>query len=209
MNVPRLAAAAALAAGLMCAASAQATVKLFADAGAFAAALSSSTLENFDDPMFEPGWSTDCTNCSVDLGTGKFLDRVLIGIGQRTRIKFSTPITAWGGNFDESPGGFGKNLFITYRLTDGFTTKIAGDQLIGFTGQFFGFTSDEPFVFVGISPGTGVGSSERYTLDNMRFGLARVGAAPGVPEPAAWTLMIMGFGLAGAAIRRRRALAAI
>ena len=30
----------------------------------------------------------------------------------------------------------------------------------------------------------------------------------GVPEPGAWTLMITGFGLAGAALRRRRALAA-
>jgi len=29
-----------------------------------------------------------------------------------------------------------------------------------------------------------------------------------VPEPAAWALMITGFGLAGAAIRRRRAVAA-
>jgi hypothetical protein len=30
----------------------------------------------------------------------------------------------------------------------------------------------------------------------------------GVPEPAAWSLMIAGFGLAGAALRRRRAVAA-
>ena len=33
-----------------------------------------------------------------------------------------------------------------------------------------------------------------------------VGPAGGVPEPAAWTLMLAGFGLAGAALRRRRAL---
>ncbi|THD70619.1 MAG: PEP-CTERM sorting domain-containing protein [Phenylobacterium sp.] len=30
---------------------------------------------------------------------------------------------------------------------------------------------------------------------------------PGVPEPAAWSLMILGFGAAGAMMRRRRALA--
>ena len=31
--------------------------------------------------------------------------------------------------------------------------------------------------------------------------------APGVPEPQSWAMMIAGFGLAGAAMRRRRALA--
>lgn len=31
---------------------------------------------------------------------------------------------------------------------------------------------------------------------------------PGVPEPTAWALMIGGFGLAGASLRRRRAIAA-
>ncbi|HLZ75607.1 PEPxxWA-CTERM sorting domain-containing protein [Phenylobacterium sp.] len=30
------------------------------------------------------------------------------------------------------------------------------------------------------------------------------GGGPGVPEPAGWALMIAGFGLAGAALRRRR-----
>lgn len=32
--------------------------------------------------------------------------------------------------------------------------------------------------------------------------------APGVPEPASWALLIAGFGLTGAALRRRRALTA-
>ena len=35
----------------------------------------------------------------------------------------------------------------------------------------------------------------------------KVSVTTGVPEPAAWTLMIAGFGLAGAALRRRRAIA--
>ena len=31
---------------------------------------------------------------------------------------------------------------------------------------------------------------------------------PGVPEPAAWALMILGFGATGAAMRRRRTMVA-
>ena len=44
-------------------------------------------------------------------------------------------------------------------------------------------------------------------LDNVRFdeSLTQPG---GVPEPSAWALMIGGFGLAGAALRRRRGVAA-
>lgn len=44
--------------------------------------------------------------------------------------------------------------------------------------------------------------SVRYTLT---YDYTPVGAA--VPEPATWAMMVLGFGLAGAAIRRRRAAA--
>ena len=37
---------------------------------------------------------------------------------------------------------------------------------------------------------------------------ATIAAVAGVPEPASWALMISGFGMAGAALRRRRAMVA-
>ncbi len=43
---------------------------------------------------------------------------------------------------------------------------------------------------------------------NAQDGLLIPGANPGVPEPAAWALLIAGFGLSGAALRRRRAVVA-
>jgi hypothetical protein len=46
-----------------------------------------------------------------------------------------------------------------------------------------------------------------YLVDN-RFIDPLAPTGGGVPEPASWTLMIAGFGLAGAALRRRRALPA-
>lgn len=46
-------------------------------------------------------------------------------------------------------------------------------------------------------------------LDNFRIVASNIeGDVGGVPEPGAWALMIAGFGLAGGALRRRRAVAA-
>ena len=42
--------------------------------------------------------------------------------------------------------------------------------------------------------------------DNITFGSERPGNGNPVPEPATWALMISGFGMAGAMLRRRRAL---
>jgi hypothetical protein len=66
------------------------------------------------------------------------------------------------------------------------------------------------------SPGHDTGHAGPEGFDNERWNLGDVtvnGAAftPGtgaVPEPAAWALMILGFGGVGAVLRRRRAAAA-
>jgi hypothetical protein len=44
------------------------------------------------------------------------------------------------------------------------------------------------------------GTIKLYGIDNLTFTLA---ATPAVPEPASWAMMIAGFGLVGAALRRR------
>jgi hypothetical protein len=48
------------------------------------------------------------------------------------------------------------------------------------------------------------GRAPFFVLDDV--GVTLTNAAPGVPEPASWAMMIAGFGLAGAASRRRKAL---
>lgn len=44
--------------------------------------------------------------------------------------------------------------------------------------------------------------------DLVAVGQVRIGGAAAIPEPATWPLMILGFGGAGAMLRRRRALVA-
>jgi hypothetical protein len=71
------------------------------------------------------------------------------------------------------------------------------------------------FWFFGTSSGCGEPNFSRETVSSdvgfkgalrqPRFGVVTLGTAPGVPEPAAWAMLIAGFGLVGALQRRRLA----
>ncbi|HEY0438073.1 MAG TPA: PEPxxWA-CTERM sorting domain-containing protein, partial [Phenylobacterium sp.] len=63
-------------------------------------------------------------------------------------------------------------------------------------GSFAGFTSDTAIDRVGIAQLDGYS-----VIDNASF------SAGGAPEPAAWAMMLLGFGGLGAALRARRAAA--
>jgi len=75
-------------------------------------------------------------------------------------------------------------------------------------GSFAGTLGDDHFYGV-----TNIGGISRLTIsnppgteiDHIQYGLNVIEG--GVPEPAAWGLMITGLGLTGAALRRRRAAA--
>ncbi len=51
-------------------------------------------------------------------------------------------------------------------------------------------------------------TAQGYRIDNVEL-VAAPGPEGGVPEPASWAMLIAGFGLTGAAMRRRRTSAAI
>lgn len=82
------------------------------------------------------------------------------------------------------------------------------DQTIGFNfGPFdnftFAYTDAAGNPFTG-GPNTNVGLIE--VIDNITFDVADVTNPGGIPEPATWAMMIMGFGGVGAVLRRRRSL---
>lgn len=69
------------------------------------------------------------------------------------------------------------------------------------TGQFCNWTS-AGISFAGVARSIDFGGTANQTgYDNITFGSAFAG---GVPEPATWALLVMGFGAMGAAMRRRR-----
>lgn len=114
------------------------------------------------------------------------------------------------------------SAYLTAAWNDGLTVQVDG-SLGGsavFT-QFFTPSATAPTLFVfnhaGIDtvvftglggtlhPGYEAGAGTHFILDNLIFTVP--GGGP-VPEPAGWALMIVGFGLVGVSMRRRKAVIA-
>lgn len=92
---------------------------------------------------------------------------------------------------DNSTTGFGVTTSTTdWQKFDVLANLVAGKTLTGFS--IFGYSGPD--------------NPNATYLDDVAF-LTRGGN--GVPEPAAWALMLGGFGMVGAAMRRREGRAAI
>lgn len=100
----------------------------------------------------------------------------------------------------------------------GFRLSVStGDSVLSGDASFAGWASGPALTFTGtggnvtltildVTP-DGSGDSSNLALDNLR--LSSTGGGPGpVPEPVAWSLMILGFGGVGGILRGRRGLAA-
>ncbi len=99
------------------------------------------------------------------------------------------------------------NLSRTTQVTivDGF------GNVLGSTGNFtVDGTNHAHVTLIGFTSSNGIGiewgpSGYNVGIDNVDFTLSGVG----VPEPATWAMTILGFGLLGAAVRRRRPQGAV
>lgn len=104
-------------------------------------------------------------------------------------------VTATGGNINAGPIDLGSSLEVIASpsplASDAAWSHYTLNFTAGSAGQFSAFVA------------TGSTDNMGPLIDN--FSLTSTGA---VPEPASWALMFGGFGLAGAALRRRRAMVA-
>jgi len=94
------------------------------------------------------------------------------------------------------------NILATINLA---VTPSGGGACAGFFCPFvpIGVTFD------GIAHSVDFGGTEnQVAFDNITLG-SEIPGGGGVPEPATWALMIGGFGMAGATLRRRRSLATV
>jgi hypothetical protein len=113
-----------------------------------------------------------------------------------------------GGVFDlislDLTGGFnGKGGVAPFTWTDAtgaHSQNLAMDQVVGLQTFVFNLKGLTQFTLKALPP-------KIFQVDNI---VVDFPAASAVPEPSAWALMIAGFGLTGAALRRsRRGAAAI
>lgn len=97
-------------------------------------------------------------------------------------------------DFTDDPGLF--NLRFTY--TGASTIDLSNTDFAGLTAQsVLGGVSRDGFSAITVKvDGVAVGTNV--------YSIGQVGVPFGVPEPAAWAMMLGGFGLVGASVRRRR-----
>ncbi len=219
-----------IAAVVLCCASvmtAQAETVTFVTRAAFNAAMTDTTIVNFDgvvapgtalaDPL--PSFTsagvtfTAPGNQLYIVDTGFFVFYQFAGAsgvvlstqqGSPTRtlnIVLPSAVTAVG--FDTNNFSFtsGTNLTITATLSNGDMTSFTAIP----GGGFFGFTTTPAILSLTLTGTVVTVGGGGFNIDNFTFGQASGGGTTTVPEPA--TILLLGTGLSavGTAVRKRRA----
>jgi len=143
--------------------------------------------------------TTGAGNMMVVNGSDSTTDRVWfqngIGISSNTTYFFSTWIHTV---YDQSPA----QLKFSININNIGTTFTAGSVADGWQQFFASWNSgsDTTANIALVNQNTAFSGND-FALDDISLSVTAPG---GVPEPASWALMIAGFGLAGATLRRRQ-----
>ncbi len=146
---------------------------------------------------------------SFSQGTASKLNLDLGSIYTLSTSTVTDRVTSGGGNNGFVGGLFDfTTQFSLQAFTDAtFTTAIGGPLIFNHTAPIAPSVPTDFALTVGLG-----GLTARYlqysvlAANGSNPGLSDIvfeGSAPGVPEPAAWALMIAGFGIVGTAMRRR------
>jgi hypothetical protein len=174
----------------------------YTDQSAFADAVGSYTVEDFEDLRAAPGLGRPTTDGGY-IDDGLAHDQVR-RTGDDAHLPFLFDIGAFGGFWDMTPLGPGLGLELTI-LTGAGPVLVPRQIPNSYTGGFWGFTSTRPFTQVDIRAGTQRDDhveTETFTLDNLHF--AAWSEPEAVPEPATLLLLATGLGAVALIAARRR-----
>jgi len=153
-------------------------------------------------------WSTDMGSMvgSGDYGLGLNGESNSLIVSTDTpdaivTFSFSRPVYAFGGGMNYSPGSGTDPTIAAY---DSFGGLIASYNLLEFA-PISTPGALNAFAFRGIDGG---GSGIKSFTMQGSYAIMSGGASTPVPEPATWAMLIAGFGLVGAGMRRRAAVTA-
>ena len=151
------------------------------------------------------GRVTGLVDNATSAASGVFIDSYPVGLNQFGTYNTPFDVLAWTGNVMENSftlsGGLVTSAFFSISGANGVNDQL---YLNSACACAFG-TGHTNFLNIGNNDTQYVWSVGNLgAADGIIFGSGQ----GGVPEPSSWALMISGFGLAGAALRRRRVVAA-
>lgn len=180
------------------------------DAESAAASAESRMTINFADAAnatisFRGGSEASATGVdgSAFAGGGQFFTYYFTALADATldlTYAFSGPVLGCCGNRIELQS-FETGFLFGETIYD---RNIAGTLAGALTaGQSYRLMVSKNEYFYDAAAVRGVGSMSKSFDDVIRFSITDPNAVPAVPEPTSWLLMMLGFGMIGAAMRRR------
>ena len=205
---------------LFAAGSANAAITIYTSQAAFLAAVTAPAVDTFEDFSITGTTASPVTRAVGTYGYTASAAQLFFGAGSNADHWLSTnsatnPIVLslfTGGVKGVGAFFFGSEIDGSFKAgninlsaTDGSGT--VNQSVIGATtGSFVGFVTDGAFSQIIVASVQPAVTSLWPTVNDLT--LAGVAAAPGIPEPGTWALMIAGFGLVGSAMRRKAFAAA-
>ncbi|TPE63619.1 PEP-CTERM sorting domain-containing protein [Sandaracinobacter neustonicus] len=142
---------------------------------------------------------------NVGRGAGVLSNGVATTAGTNYLVSFDVGAVYYNGSY----GAATVDLYVNNALAGSYTVQPGATNGFNWVRYSYGFAGTGAPVTIGLYASKSLGSSNLGVgLDNVVME-AKAPVVPGVPEPASWALMIAGFGLTGAAVRRRKNVGAM